>query len=170
MDAIKNPSSEYLQIYIGLGLVLAAIAGIVFMAFGGKQETLKVTIDDIPADERRAKPSKSEPKEKEKKSSKSSSKKTASSKASPAAAAGDSNKLNTTDLFKDLDQQAANFNKVYGVLDKQSIVLLKKIIGKHSYIAFRERKEVLMHLRLAAFKENRQEDYQKLIMQASTEF
>ena len=47
MDAIKHPGAEHLPIYVGLGFALAVIAGIVFMALGKKETTLKVTLDDV---------------------------------------------------------------------------------------------------------------------------
>lgn len=50
MDAVKNPSSAHLHVYVGLGLILAVIAGLVFQAMNRKEEPLKVTIDDLPAE------------------------------------------------------------------------------------------------------------------------
>jgi len=34
MDAVSNPSSEHFTLYLGMGLVLAIVAAIVYSAFG----------------------------------------------------------------------------------------------------------------------------------------
>ena len=46
LEAVKNPSGEHVQIYIGLGLLLAVIAAVVMTALKG-EETQKVTFDDV---------------------------------------------------------------------------------------------------------------------------
>ena len=39
MEALQEPSAEHMQIYMGLGVALAVVAGILFMALkGGKDE------------------------------------------------------------------------------------------------------------------------------------
>jgi len=49
LDALTKPSSEHMATYIGLGLALAIISGIVFMAMGsqGDKPSMKVTMDDV---------------------------------------------------------------------------------------------------------------------------
>ena len=38
LDALTKPSSEHMATYIGLGLALAIVAGIVFIAMGSTKE------------------------------------------------------------------------------------------------------------------------------------
>jgi len=73
MDAVKNPGAEHMQIYAGLGVALAVIAGIVMMAFGKSDEGLKVTLDDVATDK---KPDKKKASSSKKAAAKKSSKKT----------------------------------------------------------------------------------------------
>ena len=50
LEAVKNPSADHMQIYIGLGLLLAIIAAVIMTALKG-DETQKVSLDDF-ADEK----------------------------------------------------------------------------------------------------------------------
>lgn len=50
LEAVKNPSADHMQIYIGLGLLLAVIAAVIMTALKG-DETQKVSLDDF-ADEK----------------------------------------------------------------------------------------------------------------------
>lgn len=52
LDALTKPSSEHLSTYLGLGMALAIIAGLVFTALGGKNEqgSIKVTLDDVKSE------------------------------------------------------------------------------------------------------------------------
>ena len=51
MEALQEPSAEHMQIYMGLGVALAVIAGILFMALGGgkgKEQTLTLSeLEDV---------------------------------------------------------------------------------------------------------------------------
>lgn len=57
LQALKEPSGEHMQIYIGLGLVLTILAGIVMMATSS-EKTVKVTLDDVDDPNAAAKPRK----------------------------------------------------------------------------------------------------------------
>lgn len=46
LEAVKNPSADHMQIYLGLGLLLAIIAAVIMSAMKG-EETQKVTLDDV---------------------------------------------------------------------------------------------------------------------------
>jgi hypothetical protein len=46
LEAFKEPSADHMQIYIGLGLLVAVIIGIVMTALGG-EKVQKVTLDDV---------------------------------------------------------------------------------------------------------------------------
>jgi hypothetical protein len=47
LEAVKKPSAEHLNLYIGMGLVLAVIAGVVYAAFGKEQEIQKISMEDL---------------------------------------------------------------------------------------------------------------------------
>jgi len=46
IEALKNPSSEHMQIYICLGLALAVMAGVVFISLA-PQKQIKLTLDNV---------------------------------------------------------------------------------------------------------------------------
>lgn len=47
LEAVKNPSGEHMQIYIGMGFVLAIIAGVIYSALGKEQAVQKISMDDL---------------------------------------------------------------------------------------------------------------------------
>ena len=53
LESLTKPSSEHMATYIGLGLALTIVAGIVFIAMGNSasqkqgEQNLKVTLDDV---------------------------------------------------------------------------------------------------------------------------
>ena len=48
LDAITKPSAEHMSTYLGLGLALAIVAGIVLIALGGskKENQIKFSLED----------------------------------------------------------------------------------------------------------------------------
>jgi hypothetical protein len=50
VTALIHPSAEYMQIYILLGLSLAAIAGIAYISLAPSRKLMKVTFDDVEDD------------------------------------------------------------------------------------------------------------------------
>ena len=48
LDAITKPSAEHMSTYLGLGLALAIVAGIVLIALGGskKENQVKFSLED----------------------------------------------------------------------------------------------------------------------------
>ena len=53
LEAVKNPSADHMQIYIGLGLLLAVIAAVIMTAMKG-EETQKVNLDELADEKPRA--------------------------------------------------------------------------------------------------------------------
>ena len=52
MEALKNPSADHAQIYVALGIVVAAVAFLLSQAFkpAGKNEELMFTLDQVVDD------------------------------------------------------------------------------------------------------------------------
>ena len=57
-----------------------------------------------------------------------------------------------------------------GTLTRDDMIKLKKIIGKHTYIAYRDRKEEVMNERLEHFKKGQMGPYSQCIIKAAQEF
>ena len=74
------------------------------------------------------------------------------------------------DLFKDLDQGGPWVCTGHGTLDLDSMVRFKKIVGKHTYLAYRDRKEEVMQERLEHYKAKRLQQYGQCIVMAAQEF
>lgn len=53
LNALKEPSGEHMKIYACLGLALAVVAGIVYMALSPSKQ-IKVTLDDVRVEEAEA--------------------------------------------------------------------------------------------------------------------
>ncbi len=150
MDAVKNPGAEHMQIYAGLGVALAVIAGIVMMAFGKSDEGLKVTLDDVETDK---KP------DKKKASSKKASSKKSSKKAEKEDDWEDEGPIDKDALYKELDQEGPFTASLQGTLEPKDMIKLKEIVGKHAYIAFKSTKEEMMQERLGYFKKKQFKEY-----------
>jgi len=78
--------------------------------------------------------------------------------------------IDKDDLYKELDQSGPYKRTNSGTLEREAMVVLKKIITKHTCINFRLRKEELMKKRLKAFKKQNWPEFQKLILLAKSEF
>lgn len=50
------------------------------------------------------------------------------------------------------------------------MVRLKRVIGKFAYLAFVECKEMMMRERIGYLKENKEKEYQEMIMKAAQKF
>ncbi len=163
MDAVKNPGAEHMQIYAGLGVALAVIAGIVMMAFGKSDEGLKVTLDDVATDKK--KPDKKKASSTKKAAAKKSSKKTEQEDDWE-----DEGPVDKDALYKELDQEGPFTASLQGTLEPKDMIKLKEIVGKHAYIAFKSTKEEMMQERLGYFKKKQFKEYGQIIMKASQMF
>ena len=158
MDAIKNPAAEHMQIYAGLGLALAVIAGIVYMALGKSDEGLKVTLDDVASDEKPKKKGKAVKAKKE------------AAKPKEEEDWEDEEPLDKDALFEELDKAGPFVKTLQGTLEPKDMVTLKKLIGKYAYISFKEKKEELMLQRIEFFKQKKMKEYGQIIVTASKMF
>ena len=138
-----------MQIYAGLGLALAVIAGIVYMALGKSDEGLKVTLDDVATDEKPKKKGKAKavkakkeaPKPKEEEDWE------------------DEEPLDKDALYEELDKAGPFVKTLQGTLEPKDMVTLKKLIGKYAYMSFKEKKEELMLQRIEFFKQKKMKEY-----------
>jgi hypothetical protein len=120
LDALTKPSTEHLSTYLGLGLALAIIAGLVFTALGSKngQNQIKVTLDDVKTEPKAAaaKKDNTSKKESQKQVKKDEEKKAAVAKGEQDAEdwSDDDDEFDRDALFKDLDQRGPFVRTVQG--------------------------------------------------------
>lgn len=128
------------------------------MAVGKSDDGLKVTLDDVASDE---KPKK---KEKTSKASKKETPKQQSSKKTDDDDWEDEGPIDKDALYKELDQEGPFTMSLQGTIEPLDMVKLKKIVGKHAYIAFKPTKEELMNKRLEFFKQKKMKEYGQIII------
>ena len=94
LDAITKPSSEHLSTYLGLGLALAIVAGVVLIALGGskKESQIKFSLEDsLNEDKQKEEAARKQPKK--------------APKAKEDEDWSDEGGLDVDELHKDLDQK-----------------------------------------------------------------
>ena len=176
LDALTKPSTEHLSTYLGLGLALAIIAGLVFTALGSKngQNQIKVTLDDVKTEPKAAaaKKDNTSKKESQKQVKKDEEKKAAVAKGEQDAEdwSDDDDEFDRDALFKDLDQRGPFVRTVQGTLEPHSMLKLRKIIIKHSALAFQERKDELFAERIGHLKNKKYKDYEASLNTIAEEF
>ena len=113
------------------------------------EEALKVTMDDVKEE---VKPTKKQQRKQEKKKSKNAEDED-----------WEDEPLDKDALYKELD--AAGFVKsIAGIMEKDSMIEFRRIVGKYTYIAFTQRREELMERRLEALKAKRMDEYAECLM------
>lgn len=175
LDALTKPSTEHLSTYLGLGLALAIIAGLVFTALGSKngQNQIKVTLDDVKTDSKAAaKNDNISKKEAQKQAKKDEEKKAAVAKGDQDAEdwSDDDEDFDKDSLFKDLDQKGPFVRTVQGTLEPHSMLKLRKIIIRHAALAFQDRKDELFEERVGHLKNKNYKEYEASLNTISEEF
>ena len=178
LESLTKPSSEHMATYIGLGLALAIVAGIVFIAMGNsagdKQGQIKVTLDDVKTDSKKptAKVDSAAPKKKEDANAKESEKKTTTEDGEEEGSWSDedSDEIDTDNLYKDLDQKGPFLRTVTGTLEPESLLKLRRIIIRYAAKAFMERKEELQTERINHLKRKKYSLYKECLQNIGAEF
>ena len=168
LESLTQPSAEHMNTYIGLGLALAIIAGIVFMAIGGGQtdkNQIKVTMDDVKTE---SKPDPNQAKKLAKKQ-----KKKAEAEVKPKEDedwSDDDDPADNDAIYKAIDQGGPFVRTDSGTLEPESMLALRKIIIKHAAYAFMTRKEELFQARLGLLKQARWQEYSECLRATQDEF
>ena len=164
LEAVQNPGAEHMQVYTGMVLVLAII-GFIVMTACKKEETVKVSLDDIASD----KPARKRAGVKKHKD--------AAEVAKPTATAAKSGSVDWEDckidlegLQQELDTEGPYPKKITGSLEAAAMCKLKRVIGKYAYLSFLQCKEKMMHERIGYLKNKQEKEYQQMIMKAAQKF
>ena len=161
MDAFKDPSAEHMQIYIGIGLAVIIIAGLVYSALGSNEKTTALTLDDMGPSENEGK--------KKKKDTGSSSKSASSKKVAEKEDEWEDEDFDRDALHQEIDK--VGFTKsLSGTLDPPQVLKLRDIIGRHAYTMFMPIKKDLLEKRIALMKADRKQEYMQAIGKANTEY
>ena len=140
--------------YVGLGLALAIIAGIVFMAMGSTKEKpqIMVTMDDVKTEgkpdlkeisKKDAKKQENKPKEDEDWSS--------------------DDAVDEDGIYKALDQGGPFVRTITGTLEPESMLMLRQIIVRYAARAFQSRKDDLFEERLELLKAKKFQEYSECL-------
>ena len=169
LESLTKPSSEHMATYIGLGLALAIVAGIVFIAMGSsagdKQGQIKVTLDDVKTDSKKPAKEDSSPKKKEdakEKKGEDGEKKTEDGDGEDEEGSWsdeESEEIDTDNLYKDLDQKGPFLRTVTGTLEPESLLKLRRIIIRYAALAFSDRKEEFQKERVDLLKRKKFTQY-----------
>lgn len=138
-----------------MGLGLAVVAAIVVMAMssvGKGGEAAKVTLDDVV-----------DPPKKTKKQMKKKLKEGEDEE-------WEDEGMDKDALYEEIDKCGPYVKNVAGVLEPESLIKLKQLMAKYTYMAFRNRREELLELRLDALRANRLRDYNELVFMAGDEY
>lgn len=141
MEALQDPSAEHMQIYMGLGVALAVVAGILYMALsGGKAKEATLTLSELED----AAPSQLKGKKA----------KTAAAKKAKKVEEDDGwedDEHDSASMLKEIDQVGGFTKTMEGTLEPADMIKLRRIIGKYAYKSFMPVKEEMMNKRLALF-------------------
>lgn len=133
--ALLDPSAEFMPVYLGLGLFIAAVALIYTRVFKAKQELTKVDANLLDSQSR------------------DSSKKDRS----PQMLDGvDMSGLNRDALFKELDQNGPYPCTLQGTVEVDAFCKLRHVIVKHGYLAYLPTKQSLLQKRLKLLNKSKE--------------
>ena len=152
MEALQEPSAEHMQIYAGLGVALAVVAGILYMALGGSSSKAQtITLSELED----AAPS--QPKGKKAKlSGGAQAKKTKKEKEDDD---WEDDEHDSASMFKEIDSLGGFTKTMEGTLEPADMIKLRRVIGKYAYRSFMPVKEEMMQKRLALFKAKKWPEY-----------
>ena len=153
-----------MQIYIGIGLFLAIIAAVIMTALKGEQ-TQKVTLDDVADEKPRKRAGLKRPAGAAEQSPTSPSQSAASTEPE-----WEKCEIDQEGLQKELDTEGPFAKTITGSLEPEAMLKLKRVIGKFSYLAFLDCKEKMMEERIGYLKNNKEKEYQQMIMKAAQKF
>ena len=73
-------------------------------------------------------------------------------------------------MQRELDTEGPFVKTITGSLEPESMLKLKRVIGKFSYLAFLPCKEKMMEERIGYLKRNEEKNYQQMIVKAAQKF
>lgn len=73
-------------------------------------------------------------------------------------------------MQRELDTEGPYVKTISGSLEPDSMLKLKRVIGKYSYLAFMPCKEKMMEERIGYLKNNDEKSYQQMIVKAAQKF
>ena len=152
-----------MQIYIGLGLLLAIIAAVIMTALKS-DDTLKVTADALVDEKPRKRAGLKKP------AGANTTSKDASSPSTPTKASDEECEIDQEGLQRELDTEGPFAKTISGSLEPEAMLKLKRVIGKFSYLAFMPFKEKMMETRIDYLRKNNEKAYQETIMKAAQKY
>ena len=162
LEALLQPSAEHMQIYLGLGLVLAVISGLVYQSF--REGEMKVTMedfnDDKPARSKRAKVKRPE----------GAAEPQLHNGPPPGMAMFNDNGIDYDALHKQLDEQAPWPKTISGSLEPEDALKLMKIIADNAYVTYNPIRQKLINERLNHLQFKREKEYAQCVARTMKEF
>ena len=73
-------------------------------------------------------------------------------------------------LYEELDKVGPFIKNVSGVVEPESMILLKQVMAKHTYIAFTDRRNQILARRIEAYKNNDMRNYNHHVFLAGKEY
>lgn len=152
-----------MQIYAGLGVALAVVAGILYMALGGSSSKAQtITLSELED----AAPS--QPKGKKAKlSGGAQAKKTKKEKEDDD---WEDDEHDSASMFKEIDSLGGFTKTMEGTLEPADMIKLRRVIGKYAYRSFMPVKEEMMQKRLALFKAKKWPEYTAQVQEAAKQY